>query len=274
MAAIDEGMEALQKATELPFPEFTAKLVTSTFDAVIGATIHQMDAYADLVASLAKTLKEFQAENVTDAEINVFLAENYPDSKGNTTISDSYDFNEGKALGATYNNLVDLKLKDIWDDDTSKPANPTGYSTNDFETTTATKLTSAQITDIKEGCGAFLAKNMMDNLRAMAREGMARIVIDEGEILSRLTFTVSTTDVEATRKSTYEKETKNRKFGGGIGFLGFRIGGGAKRSNLIVKTMNERTYSRVSMNAEMIGQVKIHFHTETFPPVTTGTSTE
>jgi hypothetical protein len=40
-------------------------------------------------------------------------------------------------------------------------------------------------------------------------------------------------------------------------------------NQLNVRTVNERNFDNVTMSAEIIGQVKIGFKTETFPPVTT-----
>lgn len=272
--ALESGMDALKKATELPFPEFTAKLVTSTFDAVIAGTVHQMEAYADLVANLAKTLERFQAENVTDAEINKFLSDNYPDGSGGTTVRSDYTFTDTPASGdkpaepgadklkKVYENIVNVRLADVF--------KPTGTIDKPAALAAgATKFTKEQVVLINQGVGRKLATGMMEHLRAMAREGMARIVIDNGEILSKLTFNVSSTDIEATSKSNYHRDQANAYIRGKAGFGWWGVKAGASYSSLNVKVTNERTFSKVTMDAQMIGQVTIHFHTETFPQITT-----
>ena len=44
---------------EIGFPEFTAKLITDTFDALVSANLRQTEAYIELVQSVAKSLKAF-----------------------------------------------------------------------------------------------------------------------------------------------------------------------------------------------------------------------
>ena len=73
------GMGVARQVQELGFVEFTAGLITGTFDAIIGATVKQMEAYAKLVADVSKSLAQFQAENVSDAQVNAHLVERFPD---------------------------------------------------------------------------------------------------------------------------------------------------------------------------------------------------
>jgi hypothetical protein len=42
---------------EIGFPEFTAKLVKDVFDALLGATLRQMEAYSELVAATQRLLR-------------------------------------------------------------------------------------------------------------------------------------------------------------------------------------------------------------------------
>jgi hypothetical protein len=66
---------------EIGFPEFTAKLVKDVFDALLGATLRQMEAYSQLVAATAKTLQEYVSENknlVSGEEVWDWLTTNLP----------------------------------------------------------------------------------------------------------------------------------------------------------------------------------------------------
>ena len=77
--AATTGMGVARQVQELGFVEFTAGLITGTFDAIIGATVKQMEAYSKLVADVSKSLAQFQAENVSDAQVNAHLVERFPD---------------------------------------------------------------------------------------------------------------------------------------------------------------------------------------------------
>ena len=96
-SAANAAMNVASRVQNLGFVEFTVGLINGTFDAIVGATIKQMEAYAALVADLAKTLSQFQAENVPDAQINAYLSNRYPDGAGGTSIRTDYIFSETAA---------------------------------------------------------------------------------------------------------------------------------------------------------------------------------
>ena len=50
---------------EIDFPDFVASLVHGTFDAIVDASIRQMESYADLVSAVAKSVEQFTEDNVT-----------------------------------------------------------------------------------------------------------------------------------------------------------------------------------------------------------------
>src|SRR5215213_7817474 len=113
---VASGVAALKQVQNVGFVEFTAGLITGTFDAVIGATIKQMEAYAALVADLAKTLAQFQAENVSDAQINAHLVNRYPDGKGKTAVRADFDFKSVIAdpveANAKFQQVVDALIQE------------------------------------------------------------------------------------------------------------------------------------------------------------------
>jgi phage tail sheath protein FI len=49
------------------FPDFVAGLVQGVFAAIVDASVQQMQAYADLLAGVAKTVDEFAEDNVSEA---------------------------------------------------------------------------------------------------------------------------------------------------------------------------------------------------------------
>ncbi|MCW8880583.1 MAG: hypothetical protein OQK51_26275, partial [Kangiellaceae bacterium] len=62
---------------ELDFPGFVSSLVNGTFDAVVDASIRQLESYSDLVAAISKSVDQFTAENVTDNQARDWLAQKY-----------------------------------------------------------------------------------------------------------------------------------------------------------------------------------------------------
>ena len=269
---VGAGVGALKEVQNLGFVDFTTGLITSTFDAIIAATIKQMDAYAELVADLAKSLSQFQAENVSDAHINARLADRYPDGNGGTVVRTDFDFSqENRGGNAKFQEVVEALIAET--QVIREPAERLSRAATSLNipatNTTIVKFESAHITKIRTALGRALATSMLDHLRAMAREGLARIVITDGKILSKLTFRVGATDQQSVQKSKYHSDSLNVGVRGMAGWGWGAISISAGYNQLNVNTVNESSFSNVSMNAEIIGQVEINFRTETFPPVVT-----
>ena len=65
------------RLSEIGFPEFTTKLVTDVFDALIAANIRQTQAYVELLREISKSLKEFindTKDDIGPQELLQFLA--------------------------------------------------------------------------------------------------------------------------------------------------------------------------------------------------------
>src|SRR5262245_27104542 len=63
---------------EIDFPAFVAGLVHGTFDAMVDASIRQMEAYADLVSTVARSVDDFSQDNVSRGQVIDWLSEQYP----------------------------------------------------------------------------------------------------------------------------------------------------------------------------------------------------
>lgn len=289
----ERGMGVASQVQNLGFVEFTTGLINGTFDAIIGATIKQMEAYAALVADLAKTLAQFQAENVPDAQINAYLSDRYPDGKGGTSIRMDYTFKGTEAdavngivaktgvenmravidaliletAGLEGNRLTHAELGVQEMDTTTSPATPKVKDGNPvYKDHAPLNFGTVEIPLIRKAIGILLASSMMSNLRAMAREGMARIVVTEGSIRTKLTFQVSSTEIQQKQQASYRRNSLdvNVKAKARWGWGSASIGAGY--SNLNVRTANETSTASITMSTEMIGEVNINFRTETFTP--------
>src|SRR5262245_1054691 len=63
---------------EIDFPAFVANLIHGTFDAIVDASIRQMEAFAELVSAVAKDVDRFTSENVTPNQVRDWLVQQYP----------------------------------------------------------------------------------------------------------------------------------------------------------------------------------------------------
>jgi hypothetical protein len=64
---------------EVDFPAFVRDLVHGTFEAIVDASIQQMEAYADLVAAVARSVDRFLEENLSDDDARAWLDRTLPD---------------------------------------------------------------------------------------------------------------------------------------------------------------------------------------------------
>lgn len=61
------------------FPDFVAQLINGVFEAIVDASIKQMDVYGDLLKNVSKTVDDFAKDVVSDDHGRKFLVETYPD---------------------------------------------------------------------------------------------------------------------------------------------------------------------------------------------------
>jgi hypothetical protein len=78
--AVASAMTEAQGAfvREVDFPAFIRDLIRGTFEAILDASIQQMEAYAELVAAVARTLDRFLEENVSDEDARAWLDRTLP----------------------------------------------------------------------------------------------------------------------------------------------------------------------------------------------------
>jgi hypothetical protein len=173
---------------EIGFPEFTAKLVKDVFDALLAATLRQMEAYSELVAATAKTLQDYVAENkelVSGEEVWDWLVKNLPGPAASVTNPQPEDatlVRVGVKLTEDQNTKEITKIREKlnW---TTQNWNPQVDNNKQYQ------LQEADITNITGRVREIIAGNRYTLLKEMVRMGIIRLVVDYGEIETKLTFT-------------------------------------------------------------------------------------
>src|SRR5262245_56026542 len=95
--------QAARLVKEVDFPAFVASLVKGTFQAVVDASIQQMQAYGQLVQSVAQSLNDFADDHVDEAEGQKKLISKYPNV---------FEMGQDKKTGT-----AKLQVKDDFDSD-------------------------------------------------------------------------------------------------------------------------------------------------------------
>lgn len=281
--AIDSAVRGSQQVG-MAFVEFTQGLITGTFNSIIKATIDQMKAYTDMVADLTKSLKEFAADNVSDEAVKERLAQL-------TLVENGTDFkvaeNEKrrlyhlkrlyyvapvtgghraailKAFGQA--DLVDSEGKIDEEKARVRLDDATIDSVEGIEVNSSKVYQTSDLATIQDAIKSGLARDGMNQLRQMAREGMARIVITEGEINTKLIFQVSSKETNTSSTS----KTDSRGFGGSLK-AGASWGWGnasvsAYYNQLNVSTVDQTSVGNIETLTQMSGQVIIKFKTDYKP---------
>ncbi|MEP6818634.1 MAG: hypothetical protein ABJA18_03815 [bacterium] len=80
-----ESHSADKTIADVDFPEFVSNLLNGVFDAIVDASIKQMEAYAKLVAGVAKSLDEFISSTTSDNEARDYLVYRLPHFFGSSS---------------------------------------------------------------------------------------------------------------------------------------------------------------------------------------------
>src|SRR5207247_4336390 len=75
-SATSRGADKPVRAVD--FPDFVSSLIKGVFEAIVDASIKQMEAYAKLVAGVAKSLNEFSDANISDHQARAHLLDRLP----------------------------------------------------------------------------------------------------------------------------------------------------------------------------------------------------
>lgn len=254
------------------FPEFTANLINSVYDALLSGTLKQMEAYQELLSSVSKTLKEFQEANyseVTIAEAQDWLVQNFPvtytDSNGQehkVSKIGAVLVNGVMEIGKLYesdlpNSLTYKNIEDAGDTDLGNLKNLLGndLAGNFTQNTTYDEL----ITAIRKK----IAGNRYTILKEMVKLGIMRLFVKEAEIETKLTFSVSVTEMKG--QDNYAQT--NSSFSAGISGGGvikkvFNISGHLSYSKVNVRTSSSWARTLGTASADIMGRVLVKLQSD------------
>jgi hypothetical protein len=223
---------------EIDFPKFVASLIHGTFDAMVDSSIRQMQAYADLVAAVAKPLEQFTQENVSLNQGRDHLVEEHP---RDVMLVDSGD---GLTLAPTKKG-------------TDEPSSPRWLADYGLagEELTAETLEEKVLPVARE----HAAKARLQTLATLVLMGINRIVVKDGTIGARLRFRAAASDRAAVQYATGGDP------GTGGELWGARGSGSDPLPSTKVSTVGVNVQSDSELKAELFGEVTINFASETVP---------
>jgi hypothetical protein len=254
------------------FPEFTANLINSVYDALLSGTLKQMEAYQELLSSVSKTLREFQEANyseVTIAEAQDWLVQNFPvtytDSNGKehkVSKIGAVSVNGVMKIGKLQendlpNSLTYIEFANENEDDLVKLKNLLGneLAGNFTNSTTYDKL----ITAIRKK----IAGNRYTILKEMVKLGIMRLFVKEAEVETKLTFSVSVTEMQGQNNYTYTNGSFSSGIsGGGVIKKVFNISGNLSYSKVNVRTSSSWARTLGTASADIMGRVLVKLQSD------------
>jgi len=252
MPELSDPVDQLSRIDEINYPEFTSKLISDTFDAIIASMIRQQEAYADLVEKVSMTLGDFSAEAVTDTDVETYLRTYFPGDEDNGTSVGSPP-SPGDLDAADAARLASLL---------GPEAAETGDEANLPE---EGSLDAADVELIFRTVRRMLARPRLSALRELVSQGITRIVVEDGTIETELEFRTYVDVNDATSRFSYGRDTLSAS--GGLNFvskaLSLNLGGSASR--LRVSTNRSSRTSEGEAEGEIKGRVEINFRGESQP---------
>jgi len=211
----------------------------SPYDAIVDSSIKQVESFAQLVSAVAKPVEQFAQENVTDGQARGWLVEQYPHDV--TLVADGGGYKLAPLIQPGGGNGEET-------------ATPTwladfGAAGADF---TAETLEGTVLPEARKR----VAQTRMSTLSTMVLLGMQRVVIKDGSIGARLRFRAAASDNAAVQYAT-----SNDPGTGGTTW------GGRGSDSAITKvaTVGVNVQSDTELSAQLFGDVKINFASETLP---------
>jgi hypothetical protein len=241
-----QGVEALGKAVQkVNFPDFVSKLIEGVFTSIVNSSIKQMQAFADFLENVVKSVGEFANDNVSDNNARDALVGQYPNA---LKIDNS---TAGKPKLAMQDNVDDNNVPDF------KQALGVEGSLDDEE---GEKM-------IVQAQKMQMARQRQKLLSQILLMGLNRIIVTDGEIKASVLFDVNTEDTSNKEdtasmydsKSHYDRQS-TRSFWGTDSST--NVNASVSTANADDKTTSA---SKVDMHTKLSGSVTVKFKSDVFP---------
>ncbi|MDJ0994563.1 MAG: hypothetical protein QNI90_13385 [Dinoroseobacter sp.] len=224
----------------IAFPTFVADLISGTFNAIVDASIQQMEAFGELLSNVAKTVDEFMADNVSDNNARDYVVGAFPrnfqvDTSGQDgRVSQVNELNEDEAsrLRRSLNVPEDADIENI--EEVVIPA-----------------------------ARRRLAQTRQQMLSSMVLMGINRVIVTRGRIKAQMGFRIDTRDA-ATASASNSFDFKNETQTKFSSFLS-PVSASSKTSIAYVSSSQKDSETEIDVSANLTGEVDLQFKSDVFP---------
>ena len=259
MPGTSEAVTQAARLSEIGFPEFTTKLITDVFDALVSANIRQTEAFVELINQVAKSLQAYindTKDDIDGEQILQFLAMVLPPDDPES--GEATKVREGGSLSGDDATALNTAL--------SLPDSAGVTDNNEVAETGA--LDESGIDAILEAVARRLAANKYDLLQEMVRQGMLRLVVEDGVIETRLIFNTYGSSFYQEKSSDYQRSSfsfRSKARTGAFVSLWAKASASTSYNRLRVSTTNKTDQDRSGSRVQIYGLVRINFRTDYLP---------
>lgn len=257
--AVKQGVQQFKELVgSVNFPAFVGGLIQNVFQAIVSASIQQMNAYAEMLKSVAQTVDQFAQDNISLNNARDWLVDKFPDG---LELDESGASEEGGSPRlAAKSDETDSLLNDI--NRELQMAEPvTDLSDPDQESR------------LVQAARLQMARSRQQLLASMVILGINRIVITDGAINAKVLFELKASDQaqRQARASLYDSQSsrnRNTSFAGGSWGWG---GAGSVNVNeqqhvtTVASSVDETSESKAEVKAKLSGEVRVNFKSDYFP---------
>jgi len=257
--AMKQGVDNLTRAIDkVDFPKFVGSLIQNVFQAIVDASIQQMEAYASMLKAVSQSVDQFAQDNITTNNARDWLVQSFPDDlEIDNSNADSEGGSPAIAMKSEDSDAAMARLNQQL-----QLANPlTDISDPEQE---ARLVQSARLQ---------MARSRQQLLASMVLLGINRIVVTDGAINAKVIFDLKTEDIARrdARASLYDtKSSRNKNVSGGGVMFGW---GGGFSSNVneqyartsVSSSVDETSESKAELKTKLTGEVRVNFKSDYFP---------
>ncbi len=238
------------------FPKFVGGLIQNVFQAIVDASIQQMEAYAELLKAVSQTVDQFAADNISMNNARDWLVQKYPEDldidtsgeDGAPRLSIKGD-EDPEAKAAKFSGELQL----------SQPVTDLSDEEQESRLVMAARMQ--------------MARSRQQMLSSMVMLGINRIVVTDGLINAKVLFNFRASD-DATRDARASLHDRKSSMNSNTTAAGAHFGwGGAasvnkneqKHVTTVSSSVDENSTSSQEMKAKLSGEVRVNFKSDYFP---------
>lgn len=264
------GRVTRETLNAIAFPTFVADLIKGTFNAIVDASIQQMEAFGTLLANVAKTVDQFMSDNITDNQARDWLSATYPEHLHVAVGRGDQDGGRRGARGAAGRRGRAGRGGEAEDDGPRaslrvRPGSERGGKPDfrrDLGLSSDVDLDDKSAEEVLvPAARRKLAQQRHQLLSTMVLMGINRIVVTSGRIYAKMGFSIDASDT-ARAESASQFDFSHESIAGGH-FLTF--GGGARTSVAYVSSQKRDSTDEINVQADLIGEVDLKFKTDAIP---------